>query len=277
MARPRSPNRDKALKLFLLHAGQIKNKEIAEILHEDPKTISKWKKLDKWSNKLIAKNKKNNSKKNENKVSYIYALEECEQNESELASINSIDELNEKQLMFCIYMTKYFNATKAYKKAYQCKRATAAVNGCKLLKDPNIKDTIEQLKANKINRAMLSPEDIFQKYMDIAFSDITDYVDFGHVNKTVMNEEGKIITYDYDYSKFKNGEDIDGSLITEIKVGKGGASVKLMDRLKALDWLAEHMNMATEEQKCRVESIKLSNKIQRMDIEIKKKITELGE
>ena len=49
---------------------------------------------------------------------------------------------------------------------------------------------------------------------------------------------------------------MDGTLITEVKQGRDGASIKLADRMKALDWLAEHMDMATEEQRAKIEVMK---------------------
>lgn len=38
-------------------------------------------------------------------------------------------DLTDKQRLFCIYYIKYFNATKAYRKAYECSYATAMSNG----------------------------------------------------------------------------------------------------------------------------------------------------
>ena len=48
---------------------------------------------------------------------------------------------------------------------------------------------------------------------------------------------------------------MDGTLIGEVKQGKDGASIKLPDRMKALQWLSDHMGWATEEQKARIEMI----------------------
>ena len=56
--------------------------------------------------------------------------------------------------------------------------------------------------------------------------------------------------------KFKQSEDVDGTLITEVKQGKDGASIKLVDKMKALQWLADHMDIATAEQKAKIEQIK---------------------
>ncbi|MGG0808408.1 phage terminase small subunit-related protein [Brevibacillus laterosporus] len=49
MAKARSPNRDKALELWLESGGNIRNRELADQLGEKEKTISNWKSRDKWN------------------------------------------------------------------------------------------------------------------------------------------------------------------------------------------------------------------------------------
>lgn len=49
MPRSRSPNRDKAFKIFKVHDGNITNRAIAEELGVPEKTISAWKTRDKWN------------------------------------------------------------------------------------------------------------------------------------------------------------------------------------------------------------------------------------
>ena len=61
--------------------------------------------------------------------------------------------------------------------------------------------------------------------------------------------------------KFKQSEDVDGTLITEVKQGKDGASIKLVDKMKALQWLADHMDIATAEQKAKIEQIRAKTAI----------------
>ena len=56
--------------------------------------------------------------------------------------------------------------------------------------------------------------------------------------------------------KFRESETVDGSLISEVKQGKDGASIKLLDKMKALQWLTDHMDLASEEQKARISHIK---------------------
>ena len=61
--------------------------------------------------------------------------------------------------------------------------------------------------------------------------------------------------------KFKQSEDVDGTLIMEVKQGKDGASIKLVDKMKALQWLADHMDIATAEQKAKIEQIRAKTAI----------------
>lgn len=55
MAKPRSPNRNKAFEIYKKHKGNITNKEIATMLNEDKKTIAAWKCRDKWKEKIKKK------------------------------------------------------------------------------------------------------------------------------------------------------------------------------------------------------------------------------
>ena len=126
---------------------------------------------------------------------------------------------------------------------------------------------------------MLSEEDIFQKYMDIAFADITDFVSFGRETVPVMgafrsvqikNEETgdkETLTKEINTVRFKDSGIMDGTLITEVKQGKDGASIKLMDKMKALNWLSDHMNLATEKQKAEIAVLKAKMQQDDEDVE----------
>lgn len=60
MARQRSPNRDKAFEIYKEHAGNIENRQIAKILDISEKTVSGWKCKDHWQDKLNGVLQKNN-------------------------------------------------------------------------------------------------------------------------------------------------------------------------------------------------------------------------
>ena len=177
-------------------------------------------------------------------------------------------DLTDKQRLFCIYYSRCFNATKAYQKAYGCDEYAARTNGSRMITSDNIRAEINRLKQSRLNRELLNEADIFQKYMDIAFADVTDFVEFGQEEENVIGTFGPVLVDDpatgkkvplkqkVNVIRFKESGQVDGTLITEVKNGKNGASIKLADRMKALDWLARHMNMATDEQKAKVEQIK---------------------
>lgn len=256
MPRQRSPNRDKAFEIYKEHDGNIELIEIAGILNVPEGTVRGWKNKDGWDRKLNGTFQKNTERSKHKKP---IAAEE----KSLVESVMANEALTEKQRLFCLYYVKCFNATKAYQKAYACSYETAGSNGYALLQNTAITAEIKRLKQNRLNQALLEPEDIFQKYMDIAFADITDYVQFGQEEVQVMSmfgpvkdEDGNPITKKVNTVKFNSSSAVDGTIITEVKQGKDGASIKLADRMKALDWLANHMDMATEEQRARIDKLK---------------------
>ncbi|MGC4019199.1 MAG: terminase small subunit, partial [Muricomes sp.] len=160
----------------------------------------------------------------------------------------------------------------AYQNAYGCSYETAMAEGCKLTRNPKIKAEINQLKQNRFNREMLDESDIFQKYMDIAFADITDFVEFGQEEIPVMTMYGPLEVEDEETGKkkkvtkvintvrFREHGEVDGTLISEVKQGRDGASIKLPDRMKALDWLSEHMDFATPEQREKLKLLEAQRK-----------------
>ena len=181
-------------------------------------------------------------------------------------------DLTDKQRLFCLCYIKSFNAVKAYQKAYGVGYNTAAVNGYRLLDNARIKAEIQRLKQNRLNREMLDESDIFQKYMDIAFADITDFLEFGREEVPVMTAFGPLVVKDDETGektevtkvvnsvRFREHSEVDGTLISEVKQGRDGASIKLPDRMKALDWLTEHMDFASPEQRERLKLLEAQRK-----------------
>lgn len=68
--------------------------------------------------------------------------------------------------------------------------------------------------------------------------------------------EEKPLTKIVNTVRFKDSSEVDGTILAEVKQGRDGASIKLSDRMKALQWLSDHMNLATEEQKAKIAQIK---------------------
>mgnify|MGYP004730329463 CR=1 FL=1 len=243
---------DKGLKLI----------DIANQLGIPEGTVRSWKNRYNWDCN-VAKEKRNVAKTKKNKKQ-----NQEEPSVDEVSSIIENPELTDKQRLFCIHYIRSFNATKAYQKAYGCSYENAMQNGSRMLRNDKVKEEIIRLKQNRLNQELLSEEDIFQKYMDIAFSDITDYVKFGTEKVPVMTMYGpaqvqdpktgkkKTLTETVNIIHFRDSSEVDGSIISEVKHGKNGSSIKLADRMKALQWLADHMNLGTEEQRARIAQMK---------------------
>lgn len=279
MARVRSPARDEAKKLYLESNGEMKLVEIAAKLNILDSQVRKWKSQDKWEQELkgaFPKSKRNVTNKKSNKKSskkepIAYEVKEVLEN----------TELTEKQRLFCIYYIKYFNATKSAIKAGYSKD-TAGEQGYQLLQKTSIKNEIQKLKQGKLNRAMLSEDDIFQKYIDIAFSDITDYLSFGREYKKcwTTDEEGndipvidpntgkqKIISYNV--VELKDSIDLDTTVISEVSEGKDGVKIKLQDKMKALQWLSDRLDLIPKlsREKLDLEKIKVKQIQEKLDCE----------
>lgn len=239
---------DKGLKLI----------DIANQLGIPEGTVRSWKNRYNWDCN-VAKEKRNVAKTKKNKKQ-----NQEEPSVDEVSSIIENPELTDKQRLFCVHYIRSFNATKAYQKAYGCSYETAMVEGSSHLRNPKIKSEILKLKQERLNREFLSEADIFQKYMDIAFADITDYMIFGTEEVPVMamygpvkikdpeTGEEKPLTKIVNTVRFKDSSEVDGTILAEVKQGRDGASIKLSDRMKALQWLSDHMNLGTEEQKAKV-------------------------
>lgn len=258
MPRARNPNRDKAFEIYKSHNGKIDLVDIADQLQTSPGTVRGWKSKDKWEQKLNGTFRKNMERSKKQKA----IVKEVEK------TVENAEGLTDKQRLFCCHYIRCFNATKAYQKAYGVSYDVAAAAGSRLLKKEKIQETIRKLKQNRMNREMLSEEDIFQKYIDIAFADITDFVSFGRETVPVMGAFGPVqvkneetgdketLTKEINTVRFKDSGIVDGTLITEVKQGKDGASIKLMDKMKALNWLSNHMDLATSDQKAKIELMK---------------------
>lgn len=259
MPRQRSPDSIKAEELYRTGMNLV---DIARELGKPEGTVRRWKSTQKWDEQKSERSETKANVRNSNNVNTNEAIAD------EVRQVIDNPELTDKQRLFCLKYVRCFNATKAYQKAYGCSYDVANAEGYKLLVNPRVKKEIQNLKQNRLNREMLSESDIFQKYMDIAFADITDFVEFGREEVPVMSMYGpleikddetgekKKVTKVINTVRFKEYTEVDGTIITEVKQGRDGASIKLADRMKALDWIAEHMDLATEKQRAEIDAIR---------------------
>lgn len=243
---------------YILSGGKILLKDLAAKYGIKDSTVRSRKNREKWddelNNDVATQGRRDAGEKQQ--VNY----EEIGTNTDMIKELDSA-ELTDKQRLFCIYYAKYFNATRSYQKAYGCSYEVSLVNGPRLMGNARVKEEITKLKANKFKGAMLEEGDLLQKYIDIAFADITDYVKFGRKEIEVSkNEDGEPVMVEVNYVDFKNSSEVDGTIISEVVQGKNGVSVKLQDKMKALDFLAKItglLDIATQ-QKLEIEQRKMA-------------------
>lgn len=211
MARAPDPKVQQAKEMYL---KGMQLADIAKDLEKPEGTIRRWKHSYDWDNERSEKNSERSERKKATKKTAI---------SEEVTELDEESDLSDKQKLFCLLYVKYFNATKAYQKAYGCSYDSAVANGSRLLRNDKVKNEIKRLKQGRLNKEMLSVDDVMQKYINIAFSDITDFVEFDETDVHL-----------------KSSTQIDGTLIKEVKMGKFGPSIKLIDSTKGLKWLSDH-------------------------------------
>lgn len=234
MPRSRSPDSIKAEQMYKSGMNLV---DIAKEIGKPPGTVRRWKSTQGWDSERS--DKKANVRKQE--------TEQKEAIAPEVEQVVNNPDLTDKQRLFCCLYIKCFNATKAYRKAYGCSYETALTNGPGLLRNTRIKEEIQRLKQGRLNKAMLEGPDVFQWYLDIARADITDFTDFG--NMEIETDNGPMTI---SYVNIKDAREVDGTLLSEVSKGKDGVKVKLADRMKAMQWISDHMDLATPEQKEKV-------------------------
>lgn len=264
MPRIRDPNRDKAFEIYKKHSGNIDLVEIASQLSVPPGTVRGWKAKDKWDKKMNGAFQKNTERsvknmersKSQNTSKKIQDMSKSKEVAEEVEQLDNSG-LTDKQKLFCLYyIQENFNKTKAYMKAYGCSYDTARKNVSKTMANYGVKQEIarvteEVLEAATINTKLLAKR-IIDKYISIAFADITDYVKFGRKDVEVgKTDDGDPITIEVNYTDFRDSDEVDGTLVSEVKQGKDGISVKLHDKMKALQWLADRMDLLSTEDQIR--------------------------
>lgn len=267
MPRQRSPDREKAEQMYLEAGGSIQLIEIATALDRPEGTIRGWKNKDQWDAKLNGTFQKKNTERSKQKE------RKDPQKEKEILKELEGAELTEKQRLFCLYYIKNFNATQAAIKAGYAKDS-AHVEGSRLLRNAKVAAEIKRLKGAAQEGIFIDAMDVLNKYIQIAFSDITDYVKFGQKEVQVMSmfgpvtdEEGNPITKTVNFVSFKDSIQLDGTLIKEVKQGKEGVSIKFEDKMKALDKLSEYFDLFPDSFRRQVEEEKLKLSRERLELD----------
>ncbi|WP_242298642.1 terminase small subunit [Bacillus cereus group sp. BfR-BA-01424] len=278
MARQRSPDRDKAFEIYKASKGEKPLIDIAAELNLKPSQIRKWKSQDKWDEQMngnvtIAKRSVTNVKNPKTKEKLKEILED--------------EELTEKERLFCLYYVKYFNGTQAALKSGYSKDG-AHVQASRLLRRERVSSYIKELKGELVENVFVEAMDVLNEYIKIAFADITNYVTFGQrevelepEERTTVDEEGNKIsefvteTRMMNFVDLQDHEMVDGSIITEVKQGRDGVTIKLADKMKALDKLSLYFDLFPDNFKRKVDEERLHMQQEAQKVQIEKAKAEI--
>lgn len=221
------------------YVAGMKYKDIAAKYSVSINTVKSWQRRHNWARGEPNGNKKKKRGKGARDTHTKKRTQRTEPNEVDQAekekiikALVKVDEINERQRLFCIYYMQTHNATSSYQRAYACTRASAGVSAHALLKNPKIQITIKQMQDERDAGILLRGTDIVEMYMRIAFADMSDFVD-------IQSEAMRV----------HDMEDVDGQLIKSVCPTKdGGIKIELADRMKALQWLSDYFELNPRDQ-----------------------------
>lgn len=122
---------------------------------------------------------------------------------------------------------------------YKCRSAATAATRAgyqgdtypaRILNRPEIRKALELIAKEANHEVLLEACDIINMWAKIAFADMTDYVNISRAGVSL-----------------KPGTQVDGQVIQEVKEGRDGVTIKLADRMKALDRLSEYLGVTPED------------------------------
>ena len=174
-------------------------------------------------------------KKITNREEELYTEEEL----LRMSKNEATEGLNSKQIAFCQYFVTGHNQFQAAIKAGYTVD-TARSHASNIRRKPECKRYIAWLKIRATKNTLINASELLEKYVRIAFSDITDFVDI-FPNRIQL----------------KPSEQIDGQLVKSIKSGREGISIELHDKMNALDFLSRYVEDMPKDWKQKIEERKL--------------------
>ena len=277
MAREKNPKIEEAYELYKKGYKLI---DISKKLETAESTIRVWKNRYNWDNKeneTLQNKKRNVTKKKCNKKQN--KSNDYKKPIAEVKEVIENEDLTDKQRLFCLYFIKNHNQTlSAIKAGYAPERAH--ITGSELVRNSKVASELRRLKGKLTEELFLDAMDVLNMYIKIAFADPTEYLTFGQKEVPVMTMYGPLVDKEtnetvmktVNYIDFKESSMIDGTVISEVKQGKDGVSIKFEDRMKALDKLSEYFDLFPDKFKRKIEEEKVKMVKEKIDYEKNKNL-----
>ena len=239
------PEQAKARKLYQDSDGKMLLKDIAAQLGVAEGTLRSWKNRYNWDGDSATLQSRATQRKRSAAVNRN-AAERIEEN----------DQLSEREKAFCIAFIHAPNQSQAAMMTgrYQT-YAAARAEATDMMKKPAVIDEIKKLKAEKRAALLTDGDDVVDMHMRIAFADMSAFVEWGQETVPVIGPFGPIVITDpvtkqpkpitetHNVVRFKEHSQVDGTVVSQVKIGRDGASIKLADRQKSLDFLERYFTL----------------------------------
>lgn len=206
---------DETLTYYIEHMGEVSVKVLSRVGKVPQSYVREWIKSENWKQYVM--------EDPEDKIKISEKTKEFIQSAAEEYG------LSEQEEMFCYHYFKSKNATQAALRAgYSSSWAYNAAY--KLLNRPNIRKFLNDLQSQACEEIFVDTLDILRMWAKIAFADMNDYVS--------VSGAGVML---------RGSNQTDGQVITEIKEGKDGVTIKMADKMKALDRLSSYFKLLPED------------------------------
>lgn len=239
----------------------MKYQDIAAKYNVSVDTVKSWKTRHKWERNKPVKKTAHNAHKNEKVCKGVQK------------NIEPDEELNDKEQLFCYHYVRTWNATQAALLAsYGANKNSAKAIGCNLLQRPRVKQELDRLRSLFRQELHVDIQDFLEFCLKVVGADIGDYIAFGQKEVEVMGPFGPVfdkktkkpLTHMVNTIDLGASNMLDTSVISEIKQGRDGVSIKLADKtwawgqlIKYFDWLPDKWQRKIEEDKLVIEGQKL--------------------
>lgn len=180
---------------------------------------------------------------------------------------NIVDtDLTEQEQDFILYYLESNNGTQSYLKAYGGEKKFAAFKACRLLKSQKIKSEIKRIKKIMKIGMDIDPSKYLDTLLKVANADIGDYIKFSEEEIPEYDDEGmpllnqdtgEPITRKVNRMHLEDSSKVDTTVIQEIKQGKDGISIKLVDKMRAWEKLKEFFEWKKQQE----DNSKISNNL----------------
>lgn len=242
-------NRRRARELWEQSGGTLPLKEIAAQLGVAEGTLRSWKKRDAWGSSRCNVAESATQRETQRK-------RRAQVNRRAAETVEANDALTDREKDFCAAFVHAPSAAQAAMKTGRYSTYGAARTAAwEMMRKETVREEIKRLKSLKRAAMLADGDDIVEMHMRIAFADISDFVEFGREEVPVMGPFGPLeikveessemipVTKIVNTVRFREHAQVDGTVISEVKQSRDGASVKLADRQKSLAFLERYFEL----------------------------------